>query len=215
MTAAFSTPETYAEPETALPPIPPGTASTTSSIGGKVTFYANSLTGNNPVKYQDPDGREIGHVIKAIVKAVGGFWLKRAAEDAVGSIKNRINESFPQSNTETQIVDTADKNHPMPESDKDKIAAHSFKQGHGKKDLDIPTQKGIREKIDAILRDPETQVGVGLDEKTDNYKYGYLDKDGNLLIHNPSDNGNKGTIFQPNDPDEYFNSNFPYTDIGI
>ena len=69
--------------------------------------------------------------------------------------------------------------------------------------LDNPSKQGIKDKIDEILTNPETQVRV---RKKDNTT-GYLAPDGTLLIHNPSAE-DKGTIFSPNKPQEYFENKF-------
>ena len=63
----------------------------------------------------------------------------------------------------------------------------------------------MRNKIDEVLDDPDTQVGT---RKRDGAK-GYLGPDGTLVIHNPTADG-KGTIFYPTkeSPQDYFNRNF-------
>ena len=63
----------------------------------------------------------------------------------------------------------------------------------------------MRNKIDEVLDDPDTQVGT---RKWDGAK-GYLGPDGTLVIHNPTADG-KGTIFYPTGKktQEYFDDNF-------
>ena len=93
----------------------------------------------------------------------------------------------------------------IPNEDKDKIAEHPHDGGHGPEvNLDNPSKQGIKDKIDEILTNPETQVRV---RKKDNTT-GYLAPDGTLLIHSPSAE-DKGTIFYPDDePQEYFENEF-------
>ena len=58
--------------------------------------------------------------------------------------------------------------------------------------------------MDEILNDPNTKVGT---RKKDGAT-GYLGSDGTLIIHNPSVE-DKGTVFVPDDPEGYFNREFP------
>jgi hypothetical protein len=76
MTAIISRTETYAKPETTCPLIPPETAFTTSTTGGKVTFYANSCAGNNLVKYNDANRRWISNNTDSpiVVRTEGGNY---------------------------------------------------------------------------------------------------------------------------------------------
>ncbi|WP_044901969.1 hypothetical protein [Treponema denticola] len=48
----------------------------------------------------------------------------------------------------------------IPEEDKDEIAQHALDGGHGPEiNLDNPTKQGIKDKMDEVLNDPDTEVG--------------------------------------------------------
>lgn len=92
-----------------------------------------------------------------------------------------------------------DKNE-IPDDDKDEIAKHSEEGEYGKDlGLDDISEKGIREKIDDILKNPES---ITKTRKMDGAKL-YMDRDGNALIHNPKADG-KGTIFKPDNPAQFW-----------
>ena len=95
----------------------------------------------------------------------------------------------------------------IPEGDKDKIANRAKKRGHGKEvNPKNPTKEGIKEKIDDVLNDPNTEIGRRFN---DDGTVAYKGSDGTIVIHNPNDTINKGSVFKPDDPDGYFTENFP------
>ena len=64
----------------------------------------------------------------------------------------------------------------------------------------------IKEKIDDVLNDPNTEIGRRFN---DDGTVAYKGSDGTIVIHNPNDTAHKGTVFKPQNPDEYFNMEFP------
>ena len=172
--------------------------------------------GNNPIKYTDPTGEAIAVIpfiaptviagAKAIGAWLGSLFVVGVAATAVGVT---VDAAIDDGSTTPSIPILTEGEAPgidaIPNEDKDKIAEHSHDGGHGPEvNLDNPSQQGIKDKIDEILTNPETQVRV---RKKDNTT-GYLAPDGTLLIHNPSAE-DEGTIFYPDDePQEYFENEF-------
>jgi len=171
--------------------------------------------GNNPVRYIDPDGRAIATIslltaatiatVKAFLAWAGSLFVAGVTATAIGiSIDNVIDNNFKESSSTPLIEGVAPGVNAIPEEDKDKIAEHAHDGGHGHEvNLDDPSKQGIKDKIDDVLTNPETQVGV---RKRDNTT-GYLAPDGTLVIHNPAVE-DKGTVFTPDNPQEYFDRNF-------
>lgn len=168
------------------------------------------------MKYTDPDGRATDQYSAVATAAVGGALLVSGlAFIAIKNLKNNDNITNGMDDLLLAIVGTAvqagrsfmARSIPkaIPDSDKDKIADHASDH-NGEFDLNVP-KENIRDKIDEVLRNPDTQTGKGVDKKTGNPKYGFLAPDGTLVIHNPSTE-DKGTIFQPDDPQKYFDDNF-------
>lgn len=140
-----------------------------------------------------------------------GDGIKKAGESIADGVKQgahwagkKISEGV--SAAKVYFSKGKNKKREVPAEDRDAIAKHSHERGHGEEnDLNLPTEEAIRNKIDEVLDDPDTQVGT---RKRDGAK-GYLGPDGTLVIHNPTADG-KGTIFYPTkeSPQDYFNRNF-------
>jgi hypothetical protein len=177
--------------------------------------------GDNPAKFTDPDGRvgEKAHSRSKWLKAEGtkqithgnilinagtnlfAYLLSNSAEIASqrNNIKNKGEINKANGNLLSGIVGTGAIS---------KTAHHSYQEGHAGK-LGLQTEADIAEKIDSILTDPGTQIGIEINRTTNEYTYGFLATDGSLLIYNPSDEKNNDTIFNPLD-DSYYNRIFSY-----
>jgi hypothetical protein len=188
--------------------------------GGGVIIFIFSPRGN-PVKYTDPDGR-VGEKANSRSK-----WLKAEGTKQIGqgnflinagtnlfayllsnnadmvsqgnNLKNKGEINKAKGDLLSEIVRTGAIS---------KIAHHSYQEGHAR-ELGLQTESDIAAKIDSILADPGTQIGIEINRTTNEYTYGFLANDGTLLIYNPSDEKNNGTIFKPSN-ESYFNRVFIY-----
>jgi hypothetical protein len=197
------------------------TLKTANSAGSGPVFIRISGFGSNPVKYTDPDGRTGENAYKR------GYALKIEGTKQIAQGNTLLNIgthplAYLLSNN-AEIVSQGEKliasgeiniakGNLLIEIVKtgaiSKIAHHSYKEEHARK-LGLQTEADIVEKIDSILSDPNTQMGIEIDRKTNEYVYGFLASDGSLLIYNPGSEKNNGTIFMPSDKD-YFDRNFSY-----
>nr|WP_305880045.1 RHS repeat-associated core domain-containing protein [Treponema sp. OMZ 787] len=172
----------------------PGMGGVFNTVNLHVYHYA----GNNPVKYVDPDGRVAAQLsFKEILK----FAVKKAAPKAafaaadgplpIAEIIIGIWTIYDIYQLAKTLTDEPGASRDIPEKDKDEIAQHALDGGHGPEiNLDDPTKQGIKDKMDEVLNDPDTEVGI---RRKDGAK-AYLGSDGTLIIHNPSAEG-KGTMF--------------------
>ncbi len=88
----------------------------------------------------------------------------------------------------------------IPAGDKEAIAQHSHDGGHGYEvNLDNPTVEGIKDKIDEVLTNPDTQVGT----RPGDGATGYIDPDQILVIHNP-EHEDKGTAFYDENGETFY-----------
>ena len=177
-----------------------------------VNLHLYHYSGNNPVKYTDPDGKA---AMQLSFKELFKFAVKKAAPKAafaavdgpllIAEIIIGIWTIYDIYQLTKTLTDEAESSRNIPEEDKDAIAQHAHDDGHGPEiNLEDPSEEGIKEKMDEILNDPNTKVGT---RKKDGAT-GYLGSDGTLIIHNPSVE-DKGTVFVPDDPEGYFNREFP------
>ena len=189
-----------------------------------VNLHVYHYAGNNPVKYTDPDGKTLRDMLglwwnnaKTSVRA-GGRQAKGVIDTVTGkqtgfnfyiNTWKNLFKTFQEYNENAQnyidsqnILDNAMPS--IPEADRQLIAQHSYDGLHGPEvNLFDPTVNGIKAKMDEILNDPNTLIGIGIDQGTGNYKYGYLADDGTLIIHNPSAD-EKGTIFHDKNGRTFF-----------
>jgi hypothetical protein len=178
------------------------TLGTATSVGGLAATACFSVPDPICLVYTDPDGKfaipwplVIAIVKEFVLPAIGAYLTVRA-----------INETaeYAASIASKPSVAAAAQAPAISDSDKDKIAEHSWEAGHGgEHDLDIPTAEGIREAIDHVLNNPNTVVKEGKDKATGKPKYGYFSPDGTVVIHNPAA-PDKGTIYKPDNTAETF-----------
>ncbi|QQO10753.1 toxin TcdB middle/N-terminal domain-containing protein [Breznakiella homolactica] len=183
----------------------PGMGGVFNLVNLQLYHYA----GNNPVKYTDPDGRSndkgplgfketwdafVSGSKKARSEIVGKWFGKADFEKNKRGFSFSYNKKLPFGG-EINLHIEGGVAPQIPESDKKEIAQHSYDGGHGPEvNLENPTVDGIMERIDEILTDPNTEIGIGVDKGTKEPKIGYLADDGTLIIHNPTAD-DKGTAF--------------------
>jgi hypothetical protein len=176
------------------------TLETATSVGGSATTVCLFVPPSICLVYTDPDGRfvipwplVITIVKEFVLPAIGAYLTVRAINETAEYAASIASIPSVVAIAQAPVI---------PDSDKDKIAEHSWEAGHGgEHDLDIPTAEGIREAIDHVLNNPDTVVKEGKDKATGKPKYGYFAPDGTVIIHNPAA-PDKGTIYKPDNISE-------------